>query len=88
MPMHSNCNKIPATGSKVYTILQNNFTNINQVIINNAVEIVEHLLFSLWDKQLFQQYFNVDIDIETDDLLIDYNSFIKCIEYLQVCIFL
>lgn len=68
----------------MYQILQENITDINDIITNETVEIVKHLLFNMWDEQLFRKFFNVEIDLETDDSLIDYDSFTKCLAYLQV----
>lgn len=84
LPMFSGCAKQPTHGRAMHQILQNNITDIDHFVTNETNEIVKHLLFNLWDGQLFRQFFNVEMDLETDDLLIDYDSFSMCLTYLQV----
>lgn len=69
----------------VKKMINNNIGNLEQLLFANNLEIIEKLLFNLWDEEKFQELFNIDIEFQSDDdETIDFNSLKSCMEFLLV----
>lgn len=50
----------------------------------HPLEIVEELLSNMWDVEKFVQFFETDVEFVTDEHTINYNIFLKSLDYIRV----
>lgn len=65
-------------------ILRGQKPKIENYFESHCLEIIEELLNNMWDIEKFREYFDTEVEFVIDDRNIDYNTFMKSLEFIQV----
>lgn len=65
-------------------ILTKEIPNFVDYFKTHSLEIVEQLIYYLWDDVRFEQMFNTYVEYQRDDHTINYQGFVDTLKYIQV----
>lgn len=69
---------------KVIQTLMQEVPHLEQYIRTDSLQIMEEMLNAMCDRIKFAEFFNMNVEYADDENAMDYECFIKSMDYIQV----